>query len=136
MNGAGKYPNTFYRVACKAIIRNDKGELLVVKENGSEWDLPGGGWDHGETARDCLARELFEEVAFRGEFDYQAVGAQPFYLPDKQAWLLWLLYEVTPRVVDESQFTPGEHAEAMTWLDVANWTDAQTERGRWIHDNL
>lgn len=135
MEKPSKHPNTFYRVACKAVIRNERGELLLVKENGSEWDLPGGGWDHGESERDCLARELYEEVGLTGEFTYRALGAQPFYLPEKQAWLLWLMYEVE-LVGGLDQFMVGEHADAITWLAPAEFIDAATERGQWIRDNL
>lgn len=59
-------PTTFYRVSLKAVIRDEEGKILVVKENGSNWTLPGGGWDHGESERDALARELYEEVNFEG----------------------------------------------------------------------
>ena len=58
-----KYPNTFFRVSLKAVIENDAGEVLCVQEAGSEWTLPGGGLDHGETVEQGLRRELFEEVA-------------------------------------------------------------------------
>lgn len=43
----GRYPNTFYRVSIKALIKNDKGEILVVKEHQDKWEPPGGGLDHG-----------------------------------------------------------------------------------------
>ncbi len=35
MTTKGKYPNTFYRVSLKAIIRDDRGYVLRVKEAGS-----------------------------------------------------------------------------------------------------
>ena len=53
------YPEAFYRVSLKAIIRNALGHVLLVKESGSEsWSFPGGGIDHGETELDALRREL------------------------------------------------------------------------------
>lgn len=42
------YPNAFYRVSVKALIKDDSGNILVVKENQDTWSLPGGGLDHGE----------------------------------------------------------------------------------------
>lgn len=33
----GRYPNTFYRVSIKALIKNDKGEIPVVKAS-ELWD--------------------------------------------------------------------------------------------------
>ena len=64
----GKYPNTFYRVSIKALIKNDRGEVLVVKEHQDKWELPGGGLDQGETIHDCLKRELKEELNVTNEF--------------------------------------------------------------------
>jgi 8-oxo-dGTP pyrophosphatase MutT (NUDIX family) len=59
---SGKYQTTFYRVSLKAINCNSNGEVLVVKENGSAWSLPGGGIDHEETIHGALKRELYEEA--------------------------------------------------------------------------
>jgi len=67
------YPSTFYRVSLKAIIRNEKGEVLVNKEQGrTSWGLPGGGWDHGESQLDCMKRELKEEIGYEGGAEYEA----------------------------------------------------------------
>ena len=57
-----------FRVSIKAVIYNDDGELLVVKEHGLNWGLPGGGLDFGETFEQALARELEEEVGYSGGF--------------------------------------------------------------------
>ena len=66
-----QYPNTFYRVSVKAIIRDNEGRILVNKEgSSSSWGLPGGGWDHGETEREALARELEEEIGYTGHLTH------------------------------------------------------------------
>ena len=39
-----------YRISLKALIYNDVGQILIVKEVGrTYWDLPGGGMDYDET---------------------------------------------------------------------------------------
>ena len=39
-----------YRISLKALIYNDAGQILVVKEiDRTYWDLPGGGMDYDET---------------------------------------------------------------------------------------
>ena len=49
-------PDKFYRVAVKAIIRNDAGDILLVKERTDSWSIPGGGLDYGEEAKTALRR--------------------------------------------------------------------------------
>ena len=56
------YPNTFYRVSVKALIKDKDGRVLVLKENQATWSLPGGGIDHGEDAKLGIIRELKEEL--------------------------------------------------------------------------
>ncbi|NCA96543.1 MAG: NUDIX domain-containing protein [Methanomicrobia archaeon] len=63
-----------YRVAVRALIRNEKGQILVVKEKSHNWwRLPGGGLDYGESVKEGLKRELKEEVGLSGDFDYRIV---------------------------------------------------------------
>jgi ADP-ribose pyrophosphatase YjhB (NUDIX family) len=64
----GKYPEAMYRVSLKVIIRNATDEVLLVKENGPGWSLPGGGIDHGEKIDHALKRELYEEVLIDAPF--------------------------------------------------------------------
>ncbi len=55
----------FYRVSVKALVFDAGSRLLVVQESAGHWELPGGGWEHGETLEQCLARELHEELEAR-----------------------------------------------------------------------
>ena len=75
LHGVIKYPNEsratdyLFRVALKAVIFNDAGDILLVKESGRDWwDIPGGGLDHGESIKQGLSRVLFEEVGYNGDF--------------------------------------------------------------------
>lgn len=110
---SGKYPDAFYRVSLKAIIRNDAGEVLVVKENGSKWTLPGGGMDHGETAHDALKRELFEEALITSDFKENLINTTSLYLEKREAWLLWLVYEVR---VDHLEYGVGADADEVAFM--------------------
>ena len=55
----------FYRVSVKALVFDAGSRLLVVQESAGHWELPGGGWEHGETLEQCLSRELREELGAR-----------------------------------------------------------------------
>ena len=104
---------SFYRVSLKALIRNERGEILMVSELGSGLSLPGGGIDHGESAHDCLVRELHEEIALTTPFREKLISMQTKFLETKQAWLMWLVYEID---YDELDFGLGEHADEVRWI--------------------
>ena len=50
--------------ACDAVIFNSTGEkvLLTRRTDNSQWCLPGGAMDPGESASECCAREVLEET--------------------------------------------------------------------------
>jgi 8-oxo-dGTP diphosphatase len=67
-----------------AVIRNEQGEILLVRKQGSDTFIqPGGKFEPGETPRKALTREVMEElgvsiiedaVAYIGEYEEQAVN--------------------------------------------------------------
>ena len=96
MTQIGEYPDTFFRVSLKAVIRDDEGRVLVVKEiNNTNWNLPGSGMEHHEADREAMARELKEEIGYTGDFTMRPIGTQPMLLESKSAMQLWIVYEVT-----------------------------------------
>jgi len=57
--------NAKFTVTAAGIIRNHRGEVLLLKHRfrpGSGWGIPGGFLEPGEQAHDALRRELREEV--------------------------------------------------------------------------
>ncbi|MEI7918173.1 MAG: NUDIX hydrolase [Candidatus Saccharibacteria bacterium] len=118
---SGKYPNTFYRVSLKAIIRNENGEVLVVKEKGSQWTLPGGGIDHGESIHDALKRELYEEVLIDSPFTEQLIDSESMYVETKEAWLLWLVFIVK---VDDLKYGLGQDADEVAFINPNQFKDS------------
>lgn len=126
MEQVSKYPTTFYRVSLKAVIRNSNGEVLVNRERGHDnWSLPGGGWDHGETVIDCLKRELNEEVGYEGDLEARLIGVtdEAMYMPTKQGWLIWHVYDVTP---DNMNFSIGSDGEALMFADPRQFKDSDS----------
>ncbi len=128
-----QYPSTFYRVSLKAIIRNEKGEVLVCKEYGADhYSLPGGGWDHGETEIDCLQRELSEEVAYEGNLIAQPYKTAVWWLDSRKAWLLWIVYEVK---TEHTNFAPTEMCHDVKFIHPAQLKDSDGTTERWIAEN-
>lgn len=133
-----KYPNTFFRVSLKAVIENHKGEILCVKEAGSEWTLPGGGLDHGETVEQGLRRELFEEVALDQDesFTLTPVGHDVMWVESRKAWQLWVIFRVS---FDEIPlFSRGVDADDIAFINPRMFADspwrAQQLIYKWLVD--
>ena len=63
------------RLGAKALLHSD-GRVLLVRERRTDgstfWTLPGGGVEPGESHRECLRRELREELRCR-----PAIGRMP-----------------------------------------------------------
>lgn len=120
MTEMSKYPNTFYRVSVKALIRNDLGEVLVLKENQDTYSLPGGGLDHGEDPIAGLHREVGEELGIEIT-DIRPLCANTFYLQSKQAWLLWVVFTAQTRT---QQFVLGEGVTEARFINVNDLEDS------------
>lgn len=129
-----QYPSTFYRVSLKAVIRNEENAVLVVKEyDSTNWSLPGGGWDHGETEHEALARELQEEVCYEGGFTSKPIATEVFWLESKQAWLLWIVYEI---VTENMNFSLGEECTELAFINPKQFADSTNQTEQWIFENL
>lgn len=114
MTHGGIYPSTIYRVSLKAVIRNDKDEILLVKEKGGEWNLPGGGIDHGESDLEALKRELYEEVGYVGEFESHPISTTTFFVQEQDRWALWVVYDVKTFI---NTFSVGIDADEIAFVD-------------------
>jgi 8-oxo-dGTP pyrophosphatase MutT (NUDIX family) len=112
-----------YRISIKSLIKNDLGQVLVVKESGRTWwDLPGGGMDHGEDIKSAIARELNEEVKLEGGFDYEVVGVEdPAYLPNANMLQVRLIFAVYPKVMPQSA---GSDADEIKYIDPDDLKDS------------
>ena len=101
--------NAYYRVSVKAKILQG-GKLLLVKEDGKKWDLPGGGIEHNETIGEALKRELLEEI---GLTDYGVCNGSPqlFKMIDESANrpLIFIVFELT--IPEDAELKPSDNVE-------------------------
>lgn len=77
------FPDSFYRVTAKGLCVQGGKILLVHDFTGrsdtdpsSEWELPGGGLDFGESFEDALRREVKEEMGLEVSW----IGEKPAYV--------------------------------------------------------
>ena len=98
----------YYRVSVKAKI-NFNGKILLVKEDGKKWDLPGGGIEHYETIDEALKRELTEEI---GVSDFILTsGPKIFKMIDAAVNrpLIFIVYEL--ELESTTEFHPSDNVE-------------------------
>lgn len=117
------YNDSLYRISLKCLITDPSGKVLVVRENGrGSWDLPGGGIDHGEDIRSAIARELEEELDFRGDFTFKILRADdPARLKTRDVWQLKLVFAVE---LDTSTVSAGVDVEEIAFIDPRSLKDS------------
>lgn len=121
-----------YRISLKCLVRNQKGEVLVVKETGRHWwDLPGGGMDHGEDIKTAIAREMKEEVNLEGDFSYKIIDVEDgAYLEAHDFWQVRLIFEVKP---DAMAFSAGDDGDEVAFKDAQIFKDSLSPTERRIY---
>lgn len=99
-------------IAASALIRNDKGEIALVKTERRGWELPGGQIELGETLTDGLKREIQEECGLEVE-----LGRLMHVRSNLSASIVIFLFRAT--------YVGGELAPSEETPEV-RWTDSQT----------
>lgn len=119
----------YYRISAKALIKNSDWKFILVKEDTGEWDIPGGGIDHGEELHEALKREIMEEMWL----DVIRISSQPLYtiitessgVSSIQRPICLLIFETE---VENLDFTPSNECIEIRFftpeeaLDVSNIT--------------
>jgi len=121
--------DSLVRVSLKAVILDDKGYVLVVKERGRDWwDIPGGGLEHGESIKEALTRELHEEVALKANFEFETILAEdPHYQKSNNLYQMRITFLVKPEDLDVGV---GEDSDEVQFVDpnTFEYSELITER--------
>ncbi len=112
----------FYRVSVKGIVFDEKGRILLAREDNNTWDLLGGGLDHGEDPRECLVREIQEETGLR----VTSVSEAPLFFvtaqkPDNGIHIASAIYEI---VLENLDFTPSDECQELRFLSLEEMRSA------------
>jgi len=116
----GMYPSTIYRVVAKALITDENDKILVVKEKQNFWSLPGGGLEHGESAQDCLKREIKEEIGIDDVQIDKILYSTNVYLDQRDVWMTWIVYEAH---ISSTNFILGDGVTDAKYIDVEDIQD-------------
>ena len=124
-----RLPSAFYRASVKALIFDDQQRILVYRDEDGVWEMPGGGWDHGESLEECIRRELKEEIRATTTHIGQIRFAFEQLYPARQFHKLFI---AVPVKVESYIFTPAEdeleEARFVTRDEfmALNWNVAET----------
>lgn len=130
MSQSGNYPNAFYRVTAKAVVKDERGFVLAVWDQDGFWNIPGGGIDHGDTPRQALARELFEELGYDGEFTMEYLDTLTYYSSRLEYCCMHIFFEV---VLAEYTGTVGVDAVRAEFIDPAQFKDSEKVAHQFIY---
>ncbi len=107
-----------YGLTVRGIIKNDSGEILIVKRHPKSktdpemWELPGGKVERGEFFADALVREIKEETNLDVEIGDFCEAVQNDYSHKRTVQLMMYLVDVKGEVK-----ISDEHTEFM-WASI------------------
>ena len=132
MKQESSYPNAYYRVSVKAVIKDGDDRILLVREHNDYRVLPGGGIDHGETIEQALQREIAEEVGDDIRVcGAKNIGVKTFYTRTHKAWFMWLIFEVQLEDIDKIKIS-----DSVEFIEVNALKDSEYESERNLYKLL
>lgn len=115
---------TFNRVAARAVLVNDDGQIAIMNFSATGlYKLPGGGVDEGEEIESALNREIREETG------YQITNVQPLGRTEEDRYFCnmhqtsWCFTAAVTNFVG-TDLTPEESAAGMNLQWVDSYEDA------------
>ena len=100
-----------YGLTVRGVIKNDDGEILIVKRHPKSrtdpemWELPGGKVEEGEFFADALIREIKEETDLDSAVGEFCEAVQNDYMHKRTVQLMMYLEDVTGEVKISDEHT-------------------------------
>lgn len=99
-------------VAVKALVRREDGRILLIRDPGRGWELPGGSVEHREDLITALQREVREESGV--EVEVGKLGG--VYSGMNQTPMIFFYFHA--RYVS-GELRPSKESPELAWLTVA-----------------
>jgi len=124
----------YYRVSVKAIVRDDAGRVLVCADDTGTFELPGGGWEHGEDFDEALAREFAEEMGVElasvGNLLFTYYGRGTYKGEVRKCLMLRIVAEAELKshdfILDKDEVTEVRFVDREGFLSL-NWCDTDVD---------
>jgi ADP-ribose pyrophosphatase YjhB (NUDIX family) len=118
-----------------AVVVDDERLLLVRRGRGAAagtWAVPGGHVEGGETLREAVLRELFEETGLEGVCE-ELLGVAE--LLDSERHMVLIDFSV--RLLDDRAPVAGDDAAEVAWVDLGDLSSYQLAPGlgEFLHDH-
>jgi len=129
-----------YGLTMRGIIKNDKGEILVLKRHPKSrtdpdtWELPGGKMEEGEFFDDALVREIKEETNLDGKVGDLAIAIQHDYPYKRTVQMIMYLDDVEGEFKISDEHTDGKYAsiEEIKTLKLSSCLKKVMEKKNWM----
>lgn len=113
----------FYRVSIKGIVIDNIGRILLAKEDNDKWEMLGGGLEHGEDPKECLAREVLEETGL----SITAISERPLYFltaprQDNANFTANVIYEIS---LENLEFTPSDECQELRFFSAEDMKEVE-----------
>ena len=129
-----------YGLTVRGIIKNDSGEILIVKRHPKSktdpemWELPGGKVERGEFFADALVREIKEETNLDVEIGDFCEAVQNDYSHKRTVQLMMYLINVEGEVKISDEHTEFMWAsiEKIKTLEISTSLKKLLEKKNWV----
>ena len=129
-----------YGLTVRGIIKNDSGEILIVKRHPKSrtdpemWELPGGKVEKGEFFADALVREIKEETNLDVNIGDFAEAVQNDYPHKRTVQIMMYLVDVEGdvKISDEHTEFMWASLDEIRTLDISTSLKKVLEKRNWV----